>query len=118
MFDELEEEFLRWKYFGLDILTNLAAQYTFPYQQMSYWYPQGFPQVQGQFIQGMQYPYGQYYGQGFGMTGMQMAWQGIPGQPQIAAAAAAAAAAQSPLAQGLQQPGMIGAYPMQQYQAQ
>ncbi|KAG8202046.1 hypothetical protein JTE90_010413 [Oedothorax gibbosus] len=97
---------------------NLAAQYTFPYQQMSYWYPQGFPQVQGQFIQGMQYPYGQYYGQGFGMTGMQMAWQGIPGQPQIAAAAAAAAAAQSPLAQGLQQPGMIGAYPMQQYQAQ
>ncbi|GFW59370.1 nucleolysin TIA-1 [Trichonephila clavipes] len=99
-------------------LKNLAAQYTFPYQQMSYWYPQGFPQVQGQFIQGMQYPYGQYYGQGFGMTGMQMAWQGIPGQPQIAAAAAAAAAAQSPLAQGLQQPGMIGAYPMQQYQAQ
>ncbi|XP_015929482.1 nucleolysin TIAR-like isoform X2 [Parasteatoda tepidariorum] len=97
---------------------NLAAQYTFPYQQMSYWYPQGFPQVQGQFIQGMQYPYGQYYGQGFGMSGMQMAWQGIPGQPQIAAAAAAAAAAQSPLAQGLQQPGMIGAYPMQQYQAQ
>lgn len=52
------------------------------------------------------------------MAGMQMAWQGVPGQPQIAAAAAAAAAAQSPLAQGLQQPGMIGAYPMQQYQAQ
>lgn len=47
-------------------LQNLAAQYTFPYQQMSYWYPQGFPQVQGQFIQGMQVPYGQYYGQGFG----------------------------------------------------
>ncbi|KAH8019952.1 hypothetical protein HPB51_023594 [Rhipicephalus microplus] len=44
-------------------------------------------------------------------VGMQMAWQGLPGQPQVAAA-------QTPMAQGLQQPGMIGAYPMQQYQAQ
>ncbi|XP_023218262.1 cytotoxic granule associated RNA binding protein TIA1-like isoform X2 [Centruroides vittatus] len=94
---------------------NIAAQYTYPYQQVGYWYPQGYPQVQaGQFMQGMQYPYGQYYNQGFGM-GMQMAWQGIPNQPQMAAAAAAA---QNPLGQGLQQPGMIGAYPMQQYQAQ
>lgn len=34
---------------------------------MGYWYPQGYPQMQaGQFMQGMQYPYGQYYGQGFG----------------------------------------------------
>ncbi|XP_064466062.1 nucleolysin TIAR-like isoform X3 [Ornithodoros turicata] len=96
---------------------NLAAQYSYPYQQMGYWYPQaGYPQVQGQFMQGVQYPYGQYYGQGFGSrsVGMQMAWQGIPGQPQMAAAAAA----QTPMGQGLQQPGMIGAYPMQQYQAQ
>ncbi|GIY79665.1 nucleolysin TIAR [Caerostris darwini] len=47
---------------------NLAASYTYPYhQQMGYWYPQGYPQMQaGQFMQGMQYPYGQYYGQGFG----------------------------------------------------
>ncbi|XP_077544352.1 cytotoxic granule associated RNA binding protein TIA1-like isoform X7 [Haemaphysalis longicornis] len=91
---------------------NLATQYSYPYQQMGYWYPQaGYPQVQGQFMQGVQYPYGQYYGQGFGSVGMQMAWQGLPGQPQVAAA-------QTPMAQGLQQPGMIGAYPMQQYQAQ
>ncbi|XP_067144079.1 nucleolysin TIAR-like isoform X2 [Centruroides vittatus] len=96
---------------------NIAAQYTYPYQQMGYWYPQSYPQIQGQFVQGMQYPFSQYYGQGFGM-GMQMAWQGIPGQPQMAAAAAAAAAAQNPMGQGLQQPGMIGTYPMQQYQAQ
>ncbi|GFS46815.1 nucleolysin TIAR [Trichonephila inaurata madagascariensis] len=46
---------------------NIAAQYTYPYQQMGYWYPQSYPQMQaGQFMQGMQYPYGQYYGQGFG----------------------------------------------------
>ncbi|XP_042895785.1 nucleolysin TIAR isoform X3 [Parasteatoda tepidariorum] len=46
---------------------SIAAQYTYPYQQMGYWYPQGYPQMQaGQFMQGMQYPYGQYYGQGFG----------------------------------------------------
>ncbi|XP_076362103.1 nucleolysin TIAR-like isoform X6 [Tachypleus tridentatus] len=89
---------------------NLAAPYTYPYQQVGYWYPQGYPLVQGQFMQGMQYPYGQYYGQGFGM-GVQMAWQGIPGQPQMAAAAAV----QSPVGQ---QPGMFGAYPMQQYQVQ
>lgn len=38
------------------------------------------------------------------------AWQGMPGQPL---------AAQQQLGQSLQQPGgMIGAYPMQQYQAQ
>ncbi|XP_022243086.1 nucleolysin TIA-1-like isoform X3 [Limulus polyphemus] len=80
--------------------------------QISYWYPQGYPPVQGQFVQGMNYPYGQYYGQGYGL-GMQMAWQGIPGQPQMAAAVA-----QSPMGQGLQQPSVIGAYPMQQYQAQ
>ncbi|XP_076372077.1 cytotoxic granule associated RNA binding protein TIA1-like isoform X4 [Tachypleus tridentatus] len=92
---------------------NMTASYTYPYQQLGYWYPQGFPPVQGQFMQGMQYPYGQYYGQGFGM-GVQMAsWQGIPGQPHMAAAAAAAA--QSPIGQ---QPGVIGAYPLQQYQAQ
>lgn len=55
-----------------------------------------------------------------------MAWQGIPGQPQMAAAAAAAAAAQSPIGQGIQQPAAapaptampLGAYPLQQYQAQ
>ena len=29
---------------------------------MSYWYPQGYPQMQGQFLQPAQY-YGQYYGQ-------------------------------------------------------
>ncbi|CAN7990777.1 unnamed protein product [Ixodes hexagonus] len=93
---------------------NLATQYSYPYQQMGYWYPQaaaaGYPQVQGQFMQGVQYPYSQYYGQGFGGVGMQMAWQGLPGQPPVAA--------QTAMAQGLQQPGMIGAYPMQQYQAQ
>ncbi|UYV66614.1 TIAL1, partial [Cordylochernes scorpioides] len=42
---------------------SLAAQYTYPYQQLGYWYPQGYPQLQGQF---MQYPYGLPYGsQGF-----------------------------------------------------
>ncbi|XP_076340678.1 nucleolysin TIAR-like isoform X3 [Tachypleus tridentatus] len=91
---------------------NLTTPYTYPYQQMGYWYPQGYPPVQGQFVQGVNYPYGQYYGQGFGL-GMQMAWQGIPGQPPIAAAAV-----QSPVGQGLHQPSVIGAYPMQQYQAQ
>ncbi|XP_022243084.1 nucleolysin TIA-1-like isoform X1 [Limulus polyphemus] len=91
---------------------NVTTPYTYPYQQISYWYPQGYPPVQGQFVQGMNYPYGQYYGQGYGL-GMQMAWQGIPGQPQMAAAVA-----QSPMGQGLQQPSVIGAYPMQQYQAQ
>ncbi|XP_035210468.1 nucleolysin TIAR-like isoform X3 [Stegodyphus dumicola] len=51
-----------------DAFQNIAAQYTYPYQQMGYWYPQGYPQMQaGQFMQGMQYPYGQYYGQGFGL---------------------------------------------------
>ncbi|XP_022246327.1 nucleolysin TIAR-like isoform X1 [Limulus polyphemus] len=102
---------------------SLAAPYTYPYQQVGYWYPQGYPPVQGQFMQGMQYPYGQYYGQGFGghchliedsssnSMGVQMAWQGIPGQPQMAAAAAV----QSPVGQ---QPGVFGAYPMQQYQVQ
>ncbi|XP_076308110.1 cytotoxic granule associated RNA binding protein TIA1-like isoform X2 [Tachypleus tridentatus] len=85
---------------------NLTTPYSYPYQQMGYWYPQGYPQMQGQF---MQYPYGQYYGQGFGM-GAQMAWQGNPGQSQMAAAAT-----QSLIGQ---QAGVIGAYPMQQYQVQ
>uniref|UniRef100_T1JH85 RRM domain-containing protein n=1 Tax=Strigamia maritima TaxID=126957 RepID=T1JH85_STRMM len=91
---------------------NLAAQYQYNYQQMGYWYPQSYPQMQSQFMQGMQgYTYGQFgYQQGGYGMGMQMpGWQGVPGQ---------AMAAQQQLGQGLQQPGMMGAYPMQQYQAQ
>ncbi|XP_076345959.1 cytotoxic granule associated RNA binding protein TIA1-like isoform X4 [Tachypleus tridentatus] len=91
---------------------NAVTPYIYPYQHLSYWYPQGYPPVQGQYVQGMNYPYGQYYGEGYGL-GMHMAWQGIPGQPQLAAAVA-----QSPMGQSLQQPSVIGAYPMQQYQAQ
>lgn len=107
----------------------------YPYQQMAgYWYPQSYPQLQGQFAvqTGLQYPYGQYYtastaaagatAAGFNATaaaaaalGMQMAWQGaaLPtGQPHLATTH------QSPLGPALQQPAMIGAYPMQPYQAQ
>ena len=114
----------------------VAAQYTYPYQQMSYWYPQSYPQMQGQFAPAVQphgvqtYPYGQYYSTpgtnpGFNAAaaavGIQMAWPGaaaaVPGsQPHHLAATHH----QNPLGQGLQQPtaAMIGAYPMQPYQAQ
>ncbi|OXU25742.1 hypothetical protein TSAR_004570 [Trichomalopsis sarcophagae] len=44
-------------------VTSGAGQYAYGYgQQMSYWYPQSYPQMQGQFLQPAQY-YGQYYGQ-------------------------------------------------------
>jgi nucleolysin TIA-1/TIAR len=43
-------------------VTAGAGQYPYGYgQQMSYWYPQGYHQMQGQFLQ-PQY-YSQYYGQ-------------------------------------------------------
>lgn len=108
-----------------------AQSLCYPYQQMAgYWYPQSYPQLQGQFAvqTGLQYPYGQYYTSagaataGFNATaaaaaalGMQMAWQGTAmpaGQPHLATTH------QSPLGPALQQPAMIGAYPMQPYQAQ
>ncbi|CAG5107308.1 Similar to Tia1: Nucleolysin TIA-1 (Mus musculus) [Cotesia congregata] len=44
-------------------VTAGAGQYPYGYgQQMSYWYPQGYPQMQGQFLQPAQY-YSQYYSQ-------------------------------------------------------
>jgi len=50
---------------------NLAAQYPYNYQQMGYWYPQGYPaQMQGQFMQGMQgYSYGSQFGYQQGGSG-------------------------------------------------
>lgn len=110
-----------------------AQSLCYPYQQMAgYWYPQSYSQLQaGQFaVQGVQYPYGQYYTSTAGgaatptfnaaaaAIGMQMAWQqgaAVPaGQPHHLAATH-----QNPLGPGLQQPAMIGAYPhMQPYQAQ
>lgn len=44
-------------------MTAGAGQYAYGYgtQQMGYWYPQGYPQMQNQFVQ-PQY-YSQYYGQ-------------------------------------------------------
>ncbi|RWS14802.1 nucleolysin TIAR-like isoform X1 [Dinothrombium tinctorium] len=112
-----------------------AQQYTYPYQQMGYWYPQSYPQMQGQFAAAVQapgvqtYPYGQYYSTGAtpsfnasaaaaAALGMQMAWQGatgVAGQPHHLAASHH----QQHLGAGLQQPAAImGAYPMQPYQAQ
>lgn len=44
-------------------MTPGACQYPYGYgQQMGYWYPQSYPQMQGQFLQSAQY-YGQYYSQ-------------------------------------------------------
>jgi nucleolysin TIA-1/TIAR len=95
-------------------LPSMTAQYPYGYQQMGYWYPQGYPQLQSQFLQGMQgYTYGQFgYQQGGYGMGMQLpaAWQAPLTQPALAA--------QQQLGQTLQQPAVIGAYPLQQYQAQ
>ncbi|CAG0915420.1 unnamed protein product [Notodromas monacha] len=104
-----------------------GAQFSYPYgaQQLSYWYPQAaYPQIAAgsQFLQGVQpgYPYGQFgYQQSMGPT------------VGSAAAAAAAAAALNSWPAGLQttaaptvgaigpsfqQAGMLGAYPLQQFQ--
>jgi nucleolysin TIA-1/TIAR len=111
-----------------------AQSLCYPYQQMAgYWYPQSYPQLQaGQFAvqAGVQYPYGQYYTSaaqttpGFNANaaaaaiGMQMAWQGS-GVPAGQAHHLGAATHQNPLGQTIQQPtAMIGAYPMQGYNAQ
>jgi hypothetical protein len=94
------------------------TQYPYGYNQgMSYWYPGGYPpQMQSQFVQGMQgyAAYGQFAGYQPGM-GMQLpgGWQSVQAQAgagqQMAAAAAAAAAAS-------QQGGMVASYPIQQFQ--
>ena len=94
------------------------TQYPYSYNQgMSYWYPGGYPpQMQSQFVQGMQgyAAYGQFAGYQPGM-GMQLpgGWQSVQAQAgagqQMAAAAAAAAAAS-------QQGGMVASYPIQQFQ--
>lgn len=98
---------------------TIAAATQIPYhqyQQMNYWYPQNYAQP-GQFVQGttptaaVQYQYGQYFGNGFGM-GLQVAWPaaaaggqggqtGAPPlgrQPASLLPAAAAAAATYPAA--------------------
>lgn len=75
-------------------VTPGAGQYAYGYgQQMNYWYPQGYPQMQGQFLQ-PQY-YGQYYSQQAQyMNNMRMqtpgagTWQ--PGQAPTAPPAPAA----------------------------
>jgi len=117
--------------------TVAAAQsLCYPYQQMAgYWYPQtGYPQTipSGQFAvqTGVQYPYSQYYtsaqttpasfnASAAAGLAMQMAWQSgaagaVPGQQ----AHLGAQTHQTGLGPGIQQPAMIGAYPMQGYQAQ
>lgn len=82
---------------------------------MGYWYTQGYPQMQGQFLQPTQY-YSQYYGQQAQyMNSMRMpapaagAWP--PGQGSAAAPAATASL------QPGQQPTMV-AYTMPQYPTQ
>lgn len=82
---------------------------------MGYWYPQGYPQMQGQFLQHAQY-YNQYYSQQAQyMNSMRMptpaagTWQ--PGQPAAAPPTPAA-----PLQPG-QQPAMV-TYTMPQYPTQ
>ncbi|XP_028966526.1 nucleolysin TIAR-like [Galendromus occidentalis] len=91
--------------------TIAAAQIPYhQYQQMNYWYPQNYAQP-SQFVQGttpaaaVQYQYGQYFGNGFGM-GLQVAWP-----------AGQASSQSAPL--GQQATGLLPAaatYPMQQYQ--
>ncbi|XP_022698073.1 nucleolysin TIAR-like [Varroa jacobsoni] len=88
--------------------TIAAAQIPYhQYQQMNYWYPQNYAQP-GQFVQGttptaVQYQYGQYFGNGFGM-GLQVAWPAGQGGQS------------APL--GQQPASLLPAttYPMQQYQ--
>ncbi|KAK7572023.1 hypothetical protein V9T40_014495 [Parthenolecanium corni] len=112
-----------------------STQFPFTYgQQLSYWYPQSYPntaaataaaaQLQGQYLQGVQgYPYGQFgYQQGYvGRVGLQLpntaasaAWAA---QPQIPAAVTAPGA---PIQQtaAAAAPTIIPAYPatMQQFQ--
>lgn len=97
-------------------VTAGAGQYAYGYgQQMGYWYPQGYPQMQGQFLQHAQY-YNQYYSQQAQyMNSMRMStpaastWQA--GQPAAAPPTSAA-----PLQPG-QQPAMV-AYTMPQYPTQ
>ena len=93
------------------------TQYPYGYNQgMSYWYPGGYPpQMQSQFVQGMQgyAAYGQFgYQPGMGMQ-LPGGWQSVQAQAgagqQMAAAAAAAAAVS-------QQGGMVASYPIQQFQ--
>lgn len=82
---------------------------------MSYWYPQGYPHMQGQFLQPAQY-YGQYYGQQAQyMNSMRMPAPGA-GTWQPAQATAAPPTATAPLPPG-QQPAMV-AYTMPQYPTQ
>ncbi|KAI1280587.1 Nucleolysin TIAR [Halotydeus destructor] len=115
--------------------TAVAQYSSYPYQQMSYWYPQSYPQamqasqfapaaaVQAAAAGSVQtYPYGQYYsaaGANFNAAtaaalGMQMAWHTgtIPGQPHHHHHLAGH---QTPLGP---QAAVLGAYPMQPYQAQ
>uniref|UniRef100_V9IDM5 Nucleolysin TIAR n=1 Tax=Apis cerana TaxID=7461 RepID=V9IDM5_APICE len=97
-------------------VTAGAGQYAYGYgQQMSYWYPQGYPQMQGQFLQPAQY-YGQYYGQQAQyMNSMRMPAPGA-GTWQPAQATAAPPTATAPLPPG-QQPAMV-TYTMPQYPTQ
>ncbi|KAF7394070.1 hypothetical protein HZH68_010889 [Vespula germanica] len=95
-------------------VTTGAGQYAYGYgQQMGYWYPQGYPQMQGQFLQPAQY-YSQYYGQQY-MNSMRMPAPGA-GTWQPAQATAAPPTATAPLPPG-QQPTMV-TYTMPQYPTQ
>jgi len=96
------------------------TQYPYGYNQgMGYWYPSGYPpQMQSQFVQGMQgyAAYGQFgYQPGMSMQ-LPGGWQGVPAQggggAQMSGQQMAAAAAVS------QQGGMVASYPIQQFQAQ
>lgn len=102
-------------------VTTGAGQYPYGYgQQMSYWYPQNYSQMQGQFFQQASY-YNQYYSQQQYMNSMRMptpaaaaaaaagTWQ--PGQPAAPPPTPAA-----PLQPG-QQPAMV-TYTMPQYPTQ
>ncbi|XP_015120155.1 nucleolysin TIAR [Diachasma alloeum] len=98
-------------------VTCVAGQYSYGYGQQMYWYPQGYSQMQGQFLQPAQY-YSQYYGQQqaqYMNAGMRMqapgggTWQ--PGQ-----ATAPPQAGSAPIQPG-QQPTMV-TYTMPNYPTQ
>lgn len=97
-------------------VTTGAGQYAYGYgQQMGYWYPQGYPQMQGQFLQPAQY-YSQYYGQQAQyMNSMRMPAPGA-GTWQPAQATAAPPTPTAPLPPG-QQPTMV-TYGLPQYPTQ
>jgi len=95
-----------------------SAQYPYGYNQgMGYWYPGGYPpQMQSQFVQGMQgyATYGQFgYQPGMGMQ-LPGAWQSV--QTQAAGGAQMSGQQMAAAAAVTQQGGMVASYPIQQFQ--